>query len=247
MPLDLPEHMHLYAYDEVSSTMDLAREHAQETSRNDIAVVWAKTQGQGRGRRGRQWSSEAGNLYCSFVVYPTIAVQKVYELSFVGALAVGDTLHALGIDDYKLKWPNDVFIKAAKVSGVLLELETLPDDRYYVVIGVGINVKHAPSKMMYPTTFLEDHCQNNIEVSSVLEQLSKSLFHRISMWEKNGFSSIREEWLKKSLLKSGDPIVVKTMGGTIEGHMLDLGDTGVLIVKTAAGDIKHINAGDVYF
>ncbi|MFP6688802.1 MAG: biotin--[acetyl-CoA-carboxylase] ligase, partial [Alphaproteobacteria bacterium] len=58
----------------------------------DGTIVWAQRQTAGRGRRGRTWTSEPGNLYASFVLRPGCAPMQAAQLTFVAALAVRDLL-----------------------------------------------------------------------------------------------------------------------------------------------------------
>lgn len=247
MSITLPSHYKLYVYDEISSTMDAARDHATTTTPGEVALIWAKKQTHGRGRHGRSWLSKEGNLYSSFVVYPKVPVKHAYEISFVGALAVGHALEKAGLDSFKYKWPNDIFINGAKVGGVLLELEAYTSDQYYVIVGVGINVNDAPKNMMYPTTCLAEHMDKNIEVSHILEHLAHAFEAEITLWQEGGFDAVRERWIEKALVQPGAPIVVKAMGTSYEGVFLDLDASGALLMQTLEGEAKKISAGDVYF
>ena len=55
-----------------------------------------------------------------------------------------------------LKWPNDVLVDGAKVAGILLEAVDAAGGGSDVVIGIGVNVRHAPEGMPYPATSLAD-------------------------------------------------------------------------------------------
>ena len=77
----------LVALDTVDSTNEEARRRAQDGAA-DGTVVWAKAQTSGRGRRGRKWVSEPGNLYCSIIVRPHYPASVAMQLSFVAATAV---------------------------------------------------------------------------------------------------------------------------------------------------------------
>lgn len=53
----------------------------------------------------------------------------------------------------QIKWPNDVLINGAKVSGMLLEKG--PND--YIIIGIGVNIVNYPQEkdIIYKTTSLQ--------------------------------------------------------------------------------------------
>src|SRR5437879_13241457 len=71
------------------------------------------------------------------------------------AVSVEATLRAGGADPFKfgLKWPNDVLAGGQKLSGILLEAETVPAG-LAVVVGIGTNVIAAPEGMPTPATSL---------------------------------------------------------------------------------------------
>ena len=73
------------------------------------------------------------------------------------ALAVAEAIHDLTVGRLtpRLKWPNDVLLGAAKVAGILLEGAEGPHRRCaWVVVGLGVNLRHRPVDAPYPTTSL---------------------------------------------------------------------------------------------
>jgi BirA family biotin operon repressor/biotin-[acetyl-CoA-carboxylase] ligase len=87
----LPKGFSLVALESVPSTNDEATRLAAEGAA-DGTVVWALSQSAGRGRRGRQWVSPEGNLYCSVVMRPGVPLARAAALSLVGS---HPQLHAL--------------------------------------------------------------------------------------------------------------------------------------------------------
>ena len=133
----------LVTVDTVDSTNAEAKRLAAEGEEKspDGTIIWAKEQTDGRGRRGRKWHSPPGNLYCSLILRPDVALAKAAELSFVAGLAVFDALGSVGEPGHQvhLKWPNDVLLNGGKVAGILLE--SIGD---FLAIGIGVNLAHAP-------------------------------------------------------------------------------------------------------
>jgi hypothetical protein len=78
----------------VSSTNTEAFELARA---GECGPLWAtaRVQSAGRGRRGRAWVSEPGNLYASLLLTDPGPLARAAELSFVAALAVHDAVGAL--------------------------------------------------------------------------------------------------------------------------------------------------------
>ncbi len=113
-------------FDELDSTNAEARRRAEAGDTSDLWIA-ARRQTQGRGRRGRVWESPTGNLYATLLTTTDKPPAEAAQISFVAALAVGEVIDGCLIDAgaaaarSRLKWPNDVLIDGAKVSGILVE------------------------------------------------------------------------------------------------------------------------------
>ncbi len=77
-----------------------------------------------RGRHGRQWSSPPGQSLCQPSPDRPCARCRRPQLGFVAGLALHEAIEAVtgvGAPRLSLKWPNDLLLDGAKVSGLLLE------------------------------------------------------------------------------------------------------------------------------
>ncbi len=128
--------------DEVGSTNDFVRERACALPAG--AVVFAETQAQGRGRRGRHWVSPRGaNLLFSVLLRPEFGMEKWSRLAHVAALAVARGIEAVAPELVAgIKWPNDVFVAGRKIAGILLESHAVGSGtgERFAVAGIGLNV-----------------------------------------------------------------------------------------------------------
>ena len=139
----------------LASTNALGLERARSGEREPAWIV-ADRQTAGRGRRGRTWISEPGNLYASHVVVHDEPRGAMGLMPLAAALALMEALTAttdLG-PRFGLKWPNDVLVDGCKVAGILLEAEAAPDGGTAVVTGFGVNCRHAPDTAPYPVASL---------------------------------------------------------------------------------------------
>ena len=125
---------------ETGSTNDDARNFALSGAA-DGTVVIADAQRYGRGRRGAEWvSPPQRNLLCSVVLRPGLPVEKWARLTHACALAVCEALEVLpDLPPPQIKWPNDVFLRGRKVSGILVE-SALDARGGFAVAGVGVNL-----------------------------------------------------------------------------------------------------------
>jgi len=230
----------------VNSTNDIAREAAENNTEGNLWVV-AHEQTAGRGRRGREWVSEPGNLFCSLLLKLDVSVADAAQLSFVASLAVRDTLaDILSNDDIvRCKWPNDILIQGRKVCGILLESAGVSAAQpEYVIIGIGINLKTFPDETMYETTCLAKESGRDHTLEEVMAILAPNMTHWISIWQQKGFTGIRTVWLKKAAGLKKD-MTVRLNNQQISGQFVDLDPTGGLILSTEDG-MKTITAGDVF-
>ncbi len=246
---DLPSAYRLVSLETVSSTNDEAKRLAAEGEETtpDGTIIWAKEQTAGRGRRGREWVSPPGNLYCSLVLRPGVPVAKAAELGFVAALAVYDTLGTIGEPGHQVhcKWPNDILLNDHKVAGILLEAETGGGDvPEWVILGLGVNVGDFPGDTDFPATSFRAEQWAATEVD-FLESFCRHFMVWAGKWLEEGFAPIRKNWLQRCY-GLGEEIEVRLDNETVKGVFIDLDEDGALVLKTADGE-RRITAGDVFF
>jgi BirA family transcriptional regulator, biotin operon repressor / biotin---[acetyl-CoA-carboxylase] ligase len=236
------------AFDVLPSTNDeaarLGRAGAPEGT-----VVWALRQTRGRGRRGRDWVSTAGNLFVSVLFRPQVGPARAAELSFVTALAVAEAVDALnlqaapGTAPVVCKWPNDVLLDGGKVAGILLESEANPQGGAWVVSGIGVNLSDHPLNVERRAASLP----HAVKPEAALEALLPALDRRYTQWRAEGFAPIRTAWLQKAV-GVGKMIAVRLAHETVEGIFHGLDSDGVLLLDVGQGlPLRRITAGDVFF
>lgn len=242
---EMPGHFALVALDETGSTnaeaVRLAREGAP-----DGTVVWAKRQSAGKGRRGRAWTSEEGNLYCSLLLRPNVGAGVCMQLGFVTANVVADTVAAvLPRHAYiHCKWPNDVLVEGRKVAGILLEAGPMADGvPEWLVIGVGINIKHHPAETEFPATDL-DREGGGDTVERLLVAFCRRFLSAMVTWRNIGFADARRAWLSRAW-NVGKPITARLDAETVDGVFFGLDEDGALLLDTPTGR-RRITAGDVF-
>lgn len=228
----------------VSSTNDLARQLAKKGAKEGDCVV-SESQTAGRGRLQRKWLSKPGNLYLSLILRPKILASCLSQLTFVSALAVSKTLEKYINQKPQLKWPNDVLVDGKKISGILLESETENERVEFVIVGVGINVnqKQFPQYIENATS-LYQILHKEMNVDDVLNDFLKSFEEWYLLFQKEGFSFIKEMWEKQHFLK-GRMVEIKDGKKKVKGTVMGLNDQGALIIKNANEDVLPIYSGDL--
>lgn len=126
------------------STQDRAKALALAGAPEGTCVV-ALEQTRGRGRLERTWRSDRGKgLYLSVVLRPPWPAREAGWLSLVAALAGARALDRLGVRGVRIKAPNDVYVGTRKIAGILVEPRLGGDRIEFAVVGIGLNVAHAP-------------------------------------------------------------------------------------------------------
>jgi BirA family biotin operon repressor/biotin-[acetyl-CoA-carboxylase] ligase len=233
----LPDGWTLVALDSVSSTSDEAGRLAEEGAREGT-VVWARRQTGGRGRRGRVWASEPGNLYSSTILRPDCPAARASELGFVAGLAVAD-LVPVG-RDVRLKWPNDVLVDGGKIAGILPESSIADGGRAeHVVLGIGVNVGFAPQlpDARYSAAMLGG------TVEAALEGLAAGLARWMAVWRQQGFETVRAAWMAKAG-PLGAAVDVRLGEELVQGRFAGLDRDGALLLETKDGP-RRIVSGEI--
>ncbi|MDD9334790.1 MAG: biotin--[acetyl-CoA-carboxylase] ligase [Rickettsiaceae bacterium] len=231
----------LLVFDEIDSTSSEAIRMAK-TCPDGNYVILAKNQTKSRGRNSKIWHSSLGNLHVSILLNHKINLSYIPLLSFVMAIVVYKTINSLTAsseNSIKLKWPNDVLINDKKVSGILLESISINDNNY-LIIGVGINVKGSSLNIDQLATNLSDE---NIEVKDLeylLELLMINFEKYFSRWKQEGFSKIRQYWLKRAY-KLGKTVTVNDGNTKISGIFKDIDENGSIRIQLASGQVCCVN------
>jgi BirA family biotin operon repressor/biotin-[acetyl-CoA-carboxylase] ligase len=231
----------LFAHDVLDSTNAEAFRLARADERGPFWVT-ARSQTAGRGRRGRTWISEPGNLYASLLLNEPSPPDRAAQLSFVAALALHDAVGALVGAGARLmlKWPNDLLYESAKVAGILVEGEGS-----VVVVGIGVNCAQHPGHTRYPAANLHA-CGACVSPEDLFTQLSGRMSQRVEQWDRGGgFHTVRTEWLERAF-GLGQEIMVATAERELGGVFENLDETGRLILRLPNGQCEAVAAGEVF-
>jgi BirA family transcriptional regulator, biotin operon repressor / biotin---[acetyl-CoA-carboxylase] ligase len=233
--------------DETGSTNVEAFKRAAEGEAGPLWIM-ARRQTQGRGRSGRQWASEPGNLYASLLQRLACPPGAVAQLSLLAGVAVVEAIVAAAgrpIPGLRLKWPNDVLIGGAKCAGILAESQSAgAAQEIIVVVGVGINLASHPEGLGRATTDLAAH-GISVAPEVMLGVLAPSIARWLGIWGGGaGFPEVRRAWLGSGGAV-GEGIVVDTGRERISGSFLGLDEAGALLLRDAQGAERRLTFGDV--
>lgn len=236
--------------DETESTNAEARRRAEA---GDGGPLWitARKQTAGRGRRGRKWESESGNLASTLLLLTRKSPAEAAQLTFAASLAVADLL-----DRYvppalvTIKWPNDVLLDRRKTSGILIESGPAPAGGLWLAIGIGVNLNQTPGDTERPATCIAEHLSQGVVAAPSVDEAAKGLAETFGVWLDRwmtfGFQPVLDAWIARTPGLYGPctaRLTNETLTGTADGVEAD----GSLRLKLPDGSLRIISAGDVFF
>jgi BirA family biotin operon repressor/biotin-[acetyl-CoA-carboxylase] ligase len=232
-------------FDEIDSTMDEARRRAAEGGAGPLWIM-ARRQTAGRGRRGRTWDSQAGNLMATLLVRPDRSPREAASLSLVAALAVADLFDTVLPGVCRLKWPNDPLLNGRKAAGILLESSARsPEVLDHLAIGVGANLAWHPDDASYPVTDLKTEAGVILAPEDALERLAAAWERRYAHWLAEGIEPVRQAWTARAH-GIGGKVTVTLADERFDAIFEGLDASGACLARLPDGSIRAISSGEVF-
>jgi BirA family biotin operon repressor/biotin-[acetyl-CoA-carboxylase] ligase len=231
-------------HDRIGSTNDRARALLAEPDGEGVAVV-AEEQLDGRGRRGRTWTSPPGvNLLVSIGLRPNLAARDAWQLGQAVALGARSTCATAASVD--LKWPNDIITAdGRKVGGVLVETAVDDERLSEAVVGIGLNVNwrtaDMPAELAGTATSLAELAGAPLDRARLLGRLLEELERELSAVEAGEAPLDRYRAACRTL---GSTVEVDAGGRTLRGVATELDATGALVILTDDGPVA-VASGEV--
>jgi BirA family biotin operon repressor/biotin-[acetyl-CoA-carboxylase] ligase len=215
----------------------------------ETGPLWivAERQTAGRGRSGRPWTSEPGNLFASLLVtLPGHVAPSAFQLSLVAGVAVHEAIRAAGglpqDVPLRLKWPNDILIGTGKVCGILVE-SSHSAQGLAAVIGIGVNITSQPAGTAQPATHLGLHGAPPDRLK-LLEAIAEAVAGWLGRWQEGiGFATVRAAWLERAG-PIGERCSVHVADTRAEGRFAGLDLDGALLMDID-GRRERVSFGDV--
>ncbi len=233
---------------EVDSTNIYAFKLAREGA-PDGTVVIADCQTKGKGRMSRTWQSPPGrNIYTSIILRPSVEPAVAPQITLASGVAVAELLSEYCPADVTLKWPNDVLIKGKKACGILTEMRTAGEQVDFVIVGIGVNI--GMKKDEFHEEFRDSSTSLNEEVGKNVSRLDFAirLYESLEKWYNKflseGFSPIKDEWLKYSGI-IGKNIKVALRDDIQVGEAIGIDEYGALLILNGEKRTRRVIAGDV--
>ena len=218
---------------------------ALPAGRKQSVACLAEQQSGGRGRRGKQWQSPFGaNLYLSYGIRLSMGAAALEGLSLAVGVLLAKTLDKLDIDEVKVKWPNDIYIKGKKVAGILIEVDGDLTSYCNVIVGIGMNFQMRSlddASIDQAYTALDEWVEvdRNTVAIDVISGLA-DIFQQIEL----GDALLLDEWQSYDYLMM-KPVDVLLGDNVVSGQAVGVDSAGNLLVRLSDGTVKKFAGGEV--
>jgi BirA family biotin operon repressor/biotin-[acetyl-CoA-carboxylase] ligase len=168
-------------------------------------------------------------------------------LGMVTAIAAVRALRELGLEDVRIKWPNDLVAAGRKLGGVLIDIQGEPPGATRAVIGLGLNVRMpaaAATQIDQPwmdLTTLSDG--NPPDRNALAAGLIEALVTALGEFEAAGFAAFTDDWQALDLV-AGKAVALHSHEHTVTGVAAGVDEQGALLLKTPQG-LKRFVSGDL--
>ena len=238
---------HLIALESVDSTNVYALALIEKNSCFEGTVIVAHDQKSGKGQRGNQWISSAGENLTISIVFKPLFLRAMQQFSMTKAIALGvrDFFCLQCKEEVKIKWPNDILISNKKMAGILIENILRGQSIHYSVAGLGINLNQTAFLDLPQASSLKCITGVNYDLKVVMETVFSCIEKRY-LQLKTDDSKIHSEYLK-NLFQFEQWTYYEIDSKHLEARIIDVTENGKLKMEMKEGSIKEFDMKELKF
>lgn len=234
--------------DECDSTNDILKELGNAGFPHGTWVS-ARIQKKGRGRWGKNWESPEGNLFLSLLVRPSLFFNDLNWLPLAVSVGAVRCLRHLFIGyDFRIKWPNDLFLNGKKIGGVLCEGFGQANE-VFIIVGIGINCMITPNIIGRQALSLKDGVGCRILPDNIRMPILQQILDELNGLFREGSLSIKQAYENWAELTQGTFIrwidKKKSDHLWMEGKVQKIGLSGDLRVELPNGLVVSLFSEEV--
>ena len=158
------------------------------------------------------------------------------------AVALARAIEALSGISPDIKWVNDLTVSGRKLSGILAEGDFGSDGRLsYCALGVGVNLleRSFPEELSGIVTTLEGESGKRIDPEELALSFVGELFGELT------FAEAIAEYRRRSSVIGARVPVKRIAGEEFSADVLDVTDTGALLVRCEDGSVEELISAEV--
>lgn len=237
----------------IDSTNNYAMARAREGLASHGSAYFAIEQTDGKGQRGKNWITHPGeNIILSVVLQPEgLYINNQFLLSASVALACYDFFSKYGgVENTRIKWPNDVYWQDRKAGGILIEAVlggSEPDEKKsswrWAIVGIGININQ---------TIFSDDLPNPVSLKQITGKTEDvlKLAHELCTFIQKRYSGLHSlppqdimEEYNGVLYRLNQPVKLKKGNALFETTIQGVSTMGTLLTKDVIE--RAFNFGEV--
>ena len=169
----------------------------------------ADSQYAGRGQQQNRWHSEPGkNLTFSLLLRPVfLPVTQQFDLTRAVSLGIVNALRPYLGPELKVKWPNDIYYKNAKLGGILIENLLQGAQIKNAIIGIGLNINQEifPAEAGNPVS-MKQILHRDYDLKIILSEICKNIETGYLNLKAGRFETVRKSYLERLYLLNEDKI-----------------------------------------
>lgn len=179
------------------STNNYAMERAAAGMARHGEAYFTAFQEEGRGQRGKSWSSGKGeNIALSIVINPfPLQLEQQFLLSTAVAVCCAQWFRQYAGEPTRIKWPNDLYWRDRKAAGILIENTIGQGAWKWAVIGIGVNINqtvfdaHLPNPVSLKQITGKDYAPEQLA-----RELHKSVTDALNRLNEAGFGPLLDQY-----------------------------------------------------
>ncbi len=233
--------------EKVPSTNSYALEHMG--SFDDKSIVFTPSQTSGRGRFDRHWvCDDSENIYMSIILKPENVNNYPFpNLTQYLSVVLCRVLEKEFSLKPSIKWPNDILVENAKISGILAESSITKNKIDGIVLGLGLNVnlkKETLDDIDQKATSIGVLTGQQHDVEKLLGKICDEFFENYDAFINGGFEYIKTEYINRCGFL-GKNILIRESGEKKPYFAKSIDDEGLLVAIDELDKECKIITGDV--
>ena len=233
----------LYFYKSVNNTNDKLKEIRLVNPDRNIAL-FSVEQIKGKGRLGRVWISNEGDLTCSFLINQSISFKDIGKINIIFVNILFNFFRNFNTrNSIKYKWPNDIQINNRKISGILIETFSNYKNIESFVIGIGVNLISSPTVESNKTISLAE-LNIKIEPIEAFFLLQKEVMSFFKEFNNLNFLSLSKN-LNLNFYDNKKELNINLKNNIIKGTFKEINTRGELILNTLDKRNQKISYGEI--
>lgn len=230
----------LIQLEEVTSTQTYLIDKDESLALQEFTTVYTNKQTLGRGQGTNKWESEKGkNISFSFLLRPTfLNPSNQYLITKIISLAIVEVLQDYGIENVKIKWPNDIYVNENKICGILVQNKIIGNELSAVYVGIGININQTKfSFALNPTSFFLE-MKKEYSKEEVFQACMQRIISLYEEFKTGKLNNIDKKYLN-NLLFLNQKRKYEYNGKLIEAEIKDINEYGHLVLEGRELDSKE--------